>query len=199
MSRSIWLGLLLIGAACFSTILMLKNTNHQQPQPLANPSRHPDAFMINASYYEYDAQGLLHSHLFTPKVLHFKFQNSAQFIHPNFMIYTDKTQSPWYITANHGISRDGVNWVYLWDNVQIHQPQQPDNLPTNITTDNVTIFPNQSVAQTEEDVTISRPDSIVKARGMQTNFKTGVVELLSHSRGIYAASSPATESKQPKP
>lgn len=197
MSRSIWLSLLLIVAACFSTILMLKNTSHRQPLVLDNPSKHPDAFMINAKYYEYDDQGLLHSRLFTTKVLHYKYQNSAQFIHPDFMIYTDKAQAPWYISAAHGMSRDGVSWVYLWDNVQIHQPQQPNNLPTDIATDHVTILPNQSIAKTDDDVTITRPDSIVKAKGMQTDFKTGIIELLSHSRGVYAAYPPATEKKHP--
>ena len=71
--------------------------------------------------------------------------------------------------------------------MHIHQPEQANNLKTDITTSHVTILPNQSIAKTDQSVTITRPDSIVKATGMQADFKTGIIELLSHSRGIYAA------------
>lgn len=187
-NKSIWFSLILIVVACFSTVLMLKNTGRQQVQPLQKPAQHPDAFMINADYYEYDDQGLLHSHLYSPKVVHYPHQNSAQFTNPNFLIYTNKQQTPWHITAHHGLSRDGINWVYLWDHVHIHQAPQPNSLSTDIDTEHVTILPNQSLAKTSDDVTITRLDSIVKATGMQADFKTGVVELLSHSQGIYTAS-----------
>jgi len=186
MSRYVWLSVLFIITASLGTIWMFHNTAQQQAlQPQQN--LRPDAFMVNANYYEYDDQGLLHSHLFTPKVTHYPEKNSAQFQHPSFMIYADKKRIPWYITADHGQSRSGIDTVYLWDHVHLHQPPQENNLGTDITTDRMTVLPNQSIAKTDQPVTITRPDSIIKATGMQTDFKTGIVKLLSHSRGIYAA------------
>src|SRR5690606_37033150 len=110
MGRQVWFSLVLIVAACFSTVLMLKNTVHQSPPLVQELNSQPDAYMVNANYYEYNDQGLLHSHLFTPKVVHFPNQNSAQFKSPNFIIYANKDQSPWHITVDHGISRDGISW-----------------------------------------------------------------------------------------
>lgn len=169
---------------------MLYHTGPYQP-PVKHPGHKPDAFMINVSYYEYDSEGHLHSHLVAPKIVHYEHQNSAEFTHPDFMIYSNH-RTPWYITADFGSSQEGINLVHLWDNVHIHQPPQVNNMETDIVTTAATILPNESVAKSDQKVTIIRPDSVVKAIGMQADFKTGVVHLLSHSEGFYIPA-PATE------
>ncbi len=192
MNRNFWLSLFLIIAASLSTLFMLRSTQHESPPPTQQLNQRPDAFMVNVDYSEYDDQGNLHSHLLTPKVIHYPNQNSAVFAQPNFMIYTSE-RVPWYITAEHGTSRDGINSVFLRDDVHIHQPAEPDNPETTILTTTATIHPPQSTATTDDPVTIVRPGSLVKGTGMEANLKTGVIKLFSHSQGFYDGEETAEE------
>lgn len=183
MSKNVWLSLILIVVACFSTLLMV-HRNHHYTQQRAQSGRHRDAFMTNVNYYEYDNQGLLHSHLTTSKIVHYPHNNVAHFEKPRMMIYTDQ-HIPWYVSANHGKSQNGMDWVYLWNHVVIHQLQEPNNPPTTVNTSAMTFYPRKPYAQTNKNVTITRPGSIVKAKGMTADFKKGIITLLSHSKGTY--------------
>src|SRR3990167_3141447 len=183
MNKNIWLSLVLIVVTCLSTILMLHSNPHRKSLPMVL-AHEPDSFMQDVSYYEYDSHGALHSHLSTPKIIHYSNKNAAQFEKPNVMVYTDK-HIPWYISAEHGKSKQGVDWVYLWENVVIHQPEAPNNPQTTIKTSAITFYPMKSYAETYRDVTITRPGSIVQAKGMTADFKKGIITLLSHSRGVY--------------
>lgn len=183
MSKNVWLSLVLITVACFSTIIMVHSSHHRMQQR-ATLDRRPDTFMTNVNYYQYDDQGLLQSHLATPKVVHFPHKNTARFEKPRMMIYTEQ-HIPWYISADHGKSQQGVGQVYLWDHVVVHQPQEPNRAATTINTSRMTFYPQKSYAQTDQNVTITRPGSIVRAQGMTADFKQGIITLLSHSRGIY--------------
>lgn len=190
MNRYVWFSLLLMLIASISTIFMLKNNNKPESgATTAELNVRPDAFMVHANYYEYDDKGLLHSHLVAKTVTHFPHKNTAQFTQPNLILYHTEHQ-PWYISADHGISRNGIGWVYLWHHVRLYQPPETKNLATTITTNSVTILPEESLAETSEKVTIKRPNSIVKATGMKANFKTNIVELLSQSTGFYEAETP---------
>ena len=185
MSKNIWLSLFLIVIACVSTLLMV----HNHPHTIASTSqleRRPDAFMMNANYYEYNEQGNFHSHLFTPEIIHYDYKNSSHFQQPHFMVYTDE-HIPWYTTADHGQSEEGLDWIHLWGHVVIHQPPRPLYPETTIKTSSVTLHPMKSFAETEEAVTITRPESVVAGVGMTADFKKGIMTLLSHSRGVYEA------------
>ena len=184
MTRYIWISLILIITACLSTFLMLNNNNRTIRPKKKQLARRPNAFMLNARYYEYDNQGLLHSRLTTSKVLHYLYKNSARFKNPTLMIYTAQ-HIPWYISAYYGESYHGTKSIHLWDHVVIHQPKQAQYPDTTITTSAMTIYPNQSSAETNQDVTIIRPNSIVQATGMKANLKKGNITLRSHARGVY--------------
>lgn len=194
MSRNVWLSLFLIAVACLSTILMV-HSNHHRIQERATLDRRPDTFMTNVNYYEYNNQGLLHSELQTPKIMHYPHNNAARFQKPTMMIYTSE-HIPWYVSADNGKSQNGIDWVYLWGHVVVHQPQEPNNPETTIKTSAMTFYPRKSYAQTDENVTITRPGSIVKAKGMNADFKKGIITLLSHSRSIYVPQNQAKETKQ---
>jgi len=160
------------------------NSSRDRIQQRATLDNRPDAFMTKVNYYEYDSQGLLHSHLQTSKIKHYPHNNAARFEKPNMMVYTNE-HIPWYVSAEHGNSQNGVNQVNLWSHVVVHQPKEPNNPETTIKTSAMTLYPRKSYARTNRNVTITRPGSTVKAKGMTANFKKGIITLLSRSRGIY--------------
>lgn len=195
MSKGFSLSLLLIVLACLSTTLMLRDVPIYHSASRQQLDHQLDAFMHNVSYFQYDDQGLLHSHLNTPLIVHYPLENSSYFNHPNYLIYTDK-RVPWTVIANQGKSQEGIRRVYLWNHVKIHKSQQPTEPEITIITRTLTIFPNRSFAETDKDVIITRLNSTVQAAGMTADLKRGVVHLPSHSIGIYVASQPQKSSKK---
>ena len=185
MSKNINLSIVLIILMCFSTRPILQNILHHHSSKL-QLDHQPDAFMHNVSYSQYDYQGLLHSYLNTPLIIHYPREDSSYFDHPYYLIYTDK-RVPWTAVANQGKSQRGVHQVYLWDHVKIHESQQPAEPETTIVTRTLTIFPNLFFAKTDKNVIITRPNSTMQATGMTVDLKKGIVHLLSHSIGIYEA------------
>ncbi|MDF1759533.1 MAG: LPS export ABC transporter periplasmic protein LptC [Coxiellaceae bacterium] len=149
---------------------------------------HPDAYMVNAVYEDYDDDGRLHAFLKTPKMTHFPDKDSAQFLTPDVIMYT-AAHVPWHVTAQHGRSQHGTSKVFLWGDVIIHQPTRSGLPETTIKTSQMTIYPDRQYAETKKPVTIIRPGSITQGIGLKANFKTGIFQLLSHSRGQYAPNS----------
>lgn len=186
MSKNVSLSILLIVLVCLSTPFILRNIFHHHFALKQQLDHQPDTFMHNVSYFQYDYQGLLHSHLNTSLVIHYPRENSSYFNHPYYLIYTDK-RVPWTVVANQGKSQGGVRQVYLWDHVKIHESQQSTEPETTIVTHTLTIFPNRFFAKTDKDVIITRPNSTIQATGMTADLKKGIVRLLSHSIGIYEA------------
>ena len=187
MFQNIKISLLLIVAIYLSTLLIPRNLF-----PLELPSQEqldhqPNTFMRDVNYYQYDEDGLLHSHLTTTLITHFSYQDSSQFYSPHYLIYTDR-RVPWTITATFGKSQHGTQWIYLWDHVKIHEILQSTGPKTTIMTSTLTIFPNLSFAKTNDPVVITRPNALIHAIGMTANLKKGIFYLLSHSQGVYESS-----------
>ena len=73
---------------------------------------------------------------------------------------------PWYITAEHGKTKNGSKRVYLWGHVVIHQPPKKGYPETTIYTSKLTVYPQKSMAKTKERVKIKRPGTLIKGKGM---------------------------------
>lgn len=184
MNKNFGFSLILILLACFTTGLIFPNSLPHEKLLKQQLDCQPNTFMCEVDYYQYDDQGDLHSHLVSPFIVHFPYQNSFHLSSPYYLIYTAQ-HVPWSIHANYGKSYNGIKWIYLWGHVKIYKPSQATEVETTITTKNMTIFPRSSFAQTDQTVTIVRPDSLVKATGMTVDLKKGLIHLLSNSQGVY--------------
>lgn len=181
--KTFWVSLILLLLACFSTWLMLKN-HHNIAVSAENLEHKPDAYMYNATYYEYDNTGQLHSRLEAVKSTHIPYKNSAFFTNPVFLTYTEK-RLPWYISANSGHSVDGINTIHLRDNVELYQPESPTYPATKITTTVLTINPPKSTADTKEHASILRPGTDIEAKGMHVDFAKNQIQLMSQANASY--------------
>ena len=171
-------------AASISMLFMLDRENHQKRR-LTKPNG-INAFMTNVTYIQFDQLGQLHSRLHTPDMEHYVKHDASFFSKPKILIYT-ADRIPWYITSNYGRSQNGTGKVYLWGNVVLHQPQRENHPETTILTSAITIYPKRYFAVTDRKVTVRRPGSIIKGKGVTANFKTGIIKLLTHSQGTYEA------------
>lgn len=179
--KTLWFSLILFLSAAFSIFLML--IREHKPKETQLPGG-VNAFMTQPIYQDYDENGLLHSQLKADLMKHYIRHDSAIFIKPQILIYTDD-HIPWHITADYGKSQDGKKTVFLYNHVILHQPSEPDHPEITIYTSELTVYPERSFAETNRKVMIKRPDTTIHGKGITANLKTGIVKLLTQSQGTY--------------
>jgi len=186
--------LILIAIIVISSLFML---HLHKNEPAHKKEASIDAFVINGTYNQFNEQGLLHSHLFSPKMLHLQKHNSAIFSQPRMLLYSDE-RVPWYIRAKHAKTYDGEDKVFLWDDVNLHQPAYLEHPETTIKSQTSTVYPKKSLATGKQFVTITRPGTTIKGKGYKANLKIGQYTLLSQSHGVYKATTPEVEQHDKK-
>ena len=153
------------------------------PKALDEPF-YSDGFMEDVVAIHMSKLGLPENTLYSPKLTHFAENNTTRLVSPHFVILAKKG-SPWNIYADYGISSEGIERIYLWGNVKLHQDKDPFGLESTILTPSLTIFPKTSTAETDQAVTMKQPNKVIKAVGLKADFKESTIELLSNSRGVY--------------
>lgn len=176
-----WPSALLLIVVTLSLFFMVHNT---QPITRKPDSHRVDVFMKNVSYQSFDTNGQIRQRVFAPHMKHFAHNNTAVFEAPMLTLYTKK-RAVWTVNAQHGKSLHGTQTITLWGHVSIHQTAEGNRPETTITTSALTIYPNQSLAESDRAVTITRPGSTISGVGLRANIKTGKFILRSHSEGSY--------------
>lgn len=182
--KTLWFSIILLIGAGLSIFLMLirehKTAEMEQPGGV-------NAFMIKPTYKAYDKEGQLHSQIDAFQMKHYVRNDTSTFNDPKILIYTDD-RIPWHITSKHGKSQNGTKKLFLYDDVVLHQPQQPNHPEITINTSELTIYPARSFAETNKNVQIKRPGTVIHGKGIEANLKKGIVKLLTESRGVYEPS-----------
>ncbi len=181
--RNAFITLLFIFACVASWWIVHQSTNNYANLKKA-PDNTPDFYMTDVNYISTNKQGKVNMRFTTPKLVHFKIQNRAQYISPKFELIT-KSNQKWFISSKKGTSKDGINILNLTGNVNIHQPAGPKNSPFTLTTSQMTFYPQKETMHTEKPVTMIQPGTRVNATGLNANLKTGEIKLLSRARGVY--------------
>ncbi|MCB1826909.1 MAG: LPS export ABC transporter periplasmic protein LptC, partial [Coxiellaceae bacterium] len=177
--KTLWFSLILLLGAGLSIFLMIAR-EHQTEK--TKPTGGVNAFMVQAKYVDYDKDGALHSQLEANQMKHYVKQDTSLFTKPKILIYTED-RTPWYITSDYGKSQNGTKKVLLYSNVTLYQPPKPNHPETTITTSELTVYPKRSFAETDKKVKIKRPGTVIHGKGIEANLKTGIVRLLTQSRG----------------
>lgn len=177
------LGFLLLFCAAVSGWLVLKSSAIPASIPNENG---PDSYMTNISVlHTASDSGELQNELHAALLTHYS-NKTTVFTRPHFIFYHPPAQ-PWNLTAKQGKAFDDVNLVQLWDQVVLAEAAGNQTQPITINTSQVTVHPKQHFAQTDQLVTAIEPGVYVTAIGMHVDFKTQVVDLLSHVHVQYQA------------
>jgi lipopolysaccharide export system protein LptC len=143
----------------------------------------PDGFMTNVDLTQFDKEGHVTFKLTTPRMTHYPADNSSLMTTPQFTVYskTDSAKEPWDIVAKHGKTSNGIDTIFLWDDVIMTQPSNG----TKLSTIEAYYYPNKRMAQTSEGVLMQQPGLAINAKGLTVYFDTGIAQLLSEVRGQY--------------
>jgi lipopolysaccharide export system protein LptC len=148
----------------------------------------PDAFMQDVVATIFNKEGNPSLKLSTPKMIHYPADNLTHIVTPHVTVYR-KSPEPWYIDSDYANAKNGTEEILFWSNVHIQHPSDIENPTTSLKTASLTIFPEQQLASTQDPVTFIQPDTTVHAVGMQANFDTGTIKLLSKAKGEYGPTS----------
>jgi lipopolysaccharide export system protein LptC len=152
-----------------------------------NASNVPDWYIQHAKMTNINAQGLVSAILTSPHLKHFTDKNVIHIETP-FLITYDKSRVPWHIHANKGLAYQGKNKkIDLIGDVSILQLPGKTSNNAKLTTTQMSYFPNQNIAETNEPVTITEPGSIMHSVGFRANLKKGIIHFLSRSETEYHA------------
>jgi len=145
-----------------------------------------DAILNGITAKQYNASGELVSKLSSSQLRHFPSDNHAEFKRPDIAIYRADKQSPWRIQSKQGLTRNNNKEIIFQGNVVIRQAASKHNANTVIHTEKMRYFPDQQLALTDSPVTINRAGSVIHAKGLQANLRTGKIQL-AQAEGQYRA------------
>lgn len=151
------------------------------------PSHHPDSFMTGVSAVQYDKEGQLHYRFKAEKVSSY---SNPSTIKASKLFYTfqDKAKIPWTIQADEGVTHDDMNRIILQSHVLLQRLSTARSRHLTLTTSQLTLYPDQSLAETDKPVTIVQPNSKINSIGLRADLHKGTIQLLSTNQGEYRPS-----------
>ena len=174
--------MLMIIFICTLTWMVLFDNQSSVSFVSANASM-PDAIMEGATTLILNKQGKPKMKLSAVKMIHFTKNDNTQFVLPQLTFYRDK--SPWYVNSHYASATQGIEHVQFWQNVIIHYPADEEQPDTIIKTRQLSVHPQQQIAETDEKITLTQPNLKLQSKGMHANMQTGFIKLLSNARGEY--------------
>jgi LPS export ABC transporter protein LptC len=184
--KLVFFTILLLLAAGVTTWLSLQSVKKSTKYHISKP-HNPDAFAINATFVQMDNNGHINDIIYSPKLIHYPYQNSAVFQQPVITIINPNTK-PYHITAKYGHSTYGTKIINLLGNVKLHQPAGPNNKALTITTSAATFYSQKKYITTDQFVTIHQPGLTTTAIGASDDLNKKIIKLHSQVKDIYEPS-----------
>lgn len=153
----------------------------------------PQAIMENVIAIQTGANGYPTDRLISPKLVNYKLNNITYLTTPHYTLFST-SGAPWEITSDYGRAINGVDEIYLWQNVVIYQPADHSQPFSTMTSDNFTIYPKTKKGHTDAPVKLVQPNMVTTAIGANANLNTKQITLLSNIQTIYSNDSPVGKS-----
>jgi lipopolysaccharide export system protein LptC len=119
------------------------------------------------------------------RMIHYPDDDTTELEEPNITMF-EASIPKWKIRSENGwLSGDG-ELLLLKGKVTMDRPKTVDSEPIHIVTRNLRVQPEQDYAETEESITISKPKSWIKSKGMQAWLAEPTrIKFLANVRGKY--------------
>ena len=175
------LTVLLVLATTLSLYFML---NSQIKKPGTLNQNTPDKIISKLNFSEYNLQGQRVQHITANSATHIQKENTTYMVQPRMQIKDDQSMY-WHISAKKSHSIHGADIIVAEGNVVLQHATHGNDLATKIQTSWLSLNQKTHLGYTNQNVTITRPDSITTGRGMTANFKTGTYKILHDAKIVY--------------
>lgn len=177
---------LLLAALLALITFWISQTVEQQGAKIDGSNRHdPDYFMNNFVTTQTDATGRLSYVLAAIKMVHFPDNDSTTLERPKItQFFVDKPYTQ--IEGTKGFVSGNGKAIKLVENVKVFRQALKDKGEMQVLTDQLSIFPDDNLAQTDRPVIIKQaPNTVIHATGMIYNNKNQTMQLLSRVQAHY--------------
>ena len=187
MRRPLILSVLLAGVAGVAALTVWQLRPERKPPP-PGPSR-SDYILHEFELTSLDSEGKESFSVAAPYLERDPGGKSLTMRLPRFS-FPDREQGRWQASSNSAwVAEKGVE-VRLIDKVDLVGPPSPRGERTRFQTAHLQIFPKQDLALSEDLVTVTRADSILRGTGLRADMKAKKVSLLANVKGSYAPRRP---------
>jgi lipopolysaccharide export system protein LptC len=155
--------------------------------PIVAPNallRHdPDYIVEKMLATRMDISGAIKNTLFAAKLMHYPDDDTTELSEPRFISHS--RTAPLTITSKTGlVSSNGEN-VYFSDQVRAVRAPYGEKSELVLITDYLHVLPDDNIARTDQAVTITDANMVMRAVGMEMNSETRVLTLNAQVRGVY--------------
>jgi len=179
-----WFPLLLLAALAALTFWLDRAV---QPAPAAGPpaARHdPDYIVDGLSATRMAADGSIKHTLAARRMLHFPDDDTTHLDAPRFVTYA-AARAPVTITAKRAlVSSEGEN-IHFHDDVRVARAPLAGKSELLVLTSYLHVVPDDSIARTDQPVTVTDAHITVHAVGLELNSETRILKLLSSVKGTF--------------
>ena len=119
------------------------------------------------------------------RMIHYPDDDTTELVEPHITMFEESIPK-WKIKSENGwLSGDG-ELLLLQGKVTMDRPKDANSDSVHIVTRNLRVQPEQDYAETEESITIRKPKSWIKSKGMQAWLATPTrIKFLANVRGKY--------------
>lgn len=146
-----------------------------------------DYFMANVDSVHYTAEGVTNYRFSAERVIHFPNPDTSLMDKPSFQLFREDS-SAWQIDSIRGRvetdPRSAQQNLVLMDNVIING-LSADGREVIITTDSITVYPQEQRLDTESDVTVTADGFSSTSTGLTADLKSNTIRQLSSGRLQY--------------
>ena len=158
-----------------------------QPAPAGRSAamRHdPDYFVESLSAMRMASDGSVKHTLGARRMVHYPDDDTTHLEFPRFVTYATR-RAPVTITAQRAlISSEGEN-IHFHDDVRLTRAPYGSKSELIVLSSYLHVMPDENVARTDREVTITDANTTLNAVGLELNSETRVLKLLSAVRGTY--------------
>jgi len=159
------------------------------PKPLPPEPVHSDYILENFQLTSLNDRGMESFSVMAPHLERDPGGKSLTITKPRFA-FPDKQQGRWDGASDTAwVAEKGVE-IRLNGNVQFTGPTEPSGDRTRFASNSLRVFPKQDLALSDDSVTVTRSDSILRGTGLRADMKAHRISLLSDVKGRYAPRRP---------
>lgn len=144
-----------------------------------------DTTIAHLTVRQFNEQGALVNLLTTPSLKHIPKQN-IHLLDTPYIIVKQVNEPAWEIRSKKATSYEGGQRIIFQNKVIVHQSPSDKTQESTLKTEEVTYFPQEKKAVTDQFVTFEQSGNFVESVGMNAYLDEKRVELLHSARGSYA-------------
>ena len=148
----------------------------------------PDAFVTDMDLKVMDEQGQLEYRIKARHMMHYPNDERFNLEQPDIRI-RQANGDIWFINSEHGTTTEDADIIWLTGAVDIKRPSTATSSRLHIVTSDLLVIPDDEVAETENEATITSDEFQINAVGMKADFSKDTLELRSRVRGRYDGTS----------